>query len=158
MSQVTRADIYAALAKKCAFEVKQDNETPKQLRIIGSCDYERWPFLLPVLHTLLTHSGQTTTTWTCDISKMYVLREGKVLYGWRIIFQGDSLARNYEQIVAVINSAQRPARVELETVLLPGYKPGQMRGGVNSKGKGASSAGSVPMAIQRLGGGGVVSK
>jgi len=152
-NQTTRADIYAALAKKCAFEVVQDNETARQLRIVGRCHYERWPFLLPVVHTLLSHSVQDTVPWTCDISKQYTIRDGKVLYGWRIIFQGDALSRSYEQIVAVINSAQRSARVELESVLLPGYKPGQTRGGVNAKGKGASSAGSVPMAIQRLGGG-----
>jgi hypothetical protein len=152
-NQYTRADIYIALAKKCFFEVKQDNETPKQLRIIGSCDHERWPFLLPVIHALLTQSGQPTALWTCDISKMYILREGKVLYGWRIIFQGDDLARHYEQIIATITAAQRPARVEVESMLLPGYKPGQTRGGVNAKGKGASAAGTVPMAVQRANGG-----
>lgn len=151
-NQTTRTDIYAALAKKCGFEVVQDNETPKQLRLIGRCHYERWPFLLPVVHALLTHSGQDTVAWTCDISKQYTLRDGKVLYGWRIIFQGDSLSRCYEQIVATINSAQRPARVELTSQPLPGYKPGQVRGGVNAKGKGSSSAGTIPMALQRLGG------
>jgi hypothetical protein len=152
-NQCTRADIYVALAKKCFFEVRQDNETPKQLRIIGKCDHERWPFMLPVIHALLTQSGQPTATWTCDISKMYIIRDGKVLYGWRIIFQGDELTRQYGKIIATIESAQRPARVEVESMLLPGYKPGQTRGGVNAKGKGASTAGTVPMAVQRLSGG-----
>lgn len=155
-NQTTRADIYVALAKKCKFDVVQDNETPKQLRIVGRCFPESWPFYLPVIYALLSHSDQTTVPWTCDISKQYTLRDGKVLYGWRIIFQGDQLPLHYDQIVAAINSAQRPARVELETVTLPGYKPGQMRGGVNAKGKGVSSAGAVPMAISRLGGGGAV--
>ena len=154
-NQVTRADIYTALAKKCGFQVVQDHETGKQLRIIGRCAPSRWPFMLPVIHALLTGAEDATARWTCDISKQYVIRNRKVLYGWRIIFQGDALAEQYVQIAAIINSAQRPSRVEVDFAPLAGYAPGQMRGGVNAKGKGSSSAGSIPLAMQR-GGGGVV--
>jgi hypothetical protein len=145
----TRADVYAALAMKSQFVVLQEDETPRQLRIMGRSQLDRWPFFLPIIHTLLTRSAQPESGWTCDISKQYFLSGGRVLYGWRIIFQSPVMADRYTDIIASINSAPRPARVELESQLLPGYKPGEMRGGVNAKGKGASAAGSLPLAISR---------
>jgi len=154
VNQATRADIYAALAKKSGFEVLQENESDRQLRIMGRSHLERWPFFLPIIHTILTRSG-SGSSWTCDISKQYFLSDGRVLYGWRFIFQAGkssrTLTEQYPDIISAINSAPRPARVELESQPLPGYKPGQIRGGVNEKGKGASAAGSLPLVIARQG-------
>jgi hypothetical protein len=151
MAQATRTDIYAALAKKSGFEVLQESETPKQLRVMGRSYLEKWPFFLPIVHKLLTTSGMPGNGWTCDISKQYFLSDGRVLYGWRFIFQSADLPAQYPSIVLAINSAPRPQRVELESQPLAGYKPNQIRGGVNEKGKGASSAGSAPLIIARQG-------
>lgn len=150
-NQATRADVFAALAQKSGFQVVEEKETPaeapRQLRIMGRNHIERWPFFLPVIHRLLTLSGKSG--WTCDISKQYVAHEERVAYGWRIIFQSDNLSEKYAEISSAIRSAPSPARVELSSVPLPGYKPGQLRGGINEKGKGVASAGSLPMALTR---------
>lgn len=155
MSQVTRADVYAALMEKCGFTVVQEKETAAQLRIIGRSGPDRWNFFLPVIYTLLKASDKPENLWTCDISKQFILAHDRVRYGWRLIFQAasrngvDNLLLCYENIALVIRSSPRPARVEVDRVLLPGYKAGDVRGGVNAKGKGAAPAGSLPLAVTR---------
>jgi hypothetical protein len=59
------------------------------------------------------------------------------------------LAAQYGDIAKVILSALSPARVELQSQLLPGYKAGDVRGGFNAKGKGTGAAGSLPLAATR---------
>lgn len=151
-NSVTRADVYAALLQKSGLEVLQEKETDKQLRIMGRSPVERWPFFLPVIDRLLRVSDTPGGAWTCDISKQYMRRNDKVLYAWRLIFQAPTgLAAQYENIASVIRSAPAPSRVEVTSMLLPGHKKGQIRGGVDAKGKGASKAGTLPMAITRGG-------
>lgn len=145
----SRSDVYAALAKRSGFEVTEEHESAKQLNINGRSSLERWPFFLPIIHALLTASGKPGNPWTCDVSKKYVLKNRKVCYTWRLIFQGAALHEHYRSIASVINAAGQPARVELTSQLLPGYKPGDVRGGVNAKGKGTSSADTLPMVLTR---------
>lgn len=145
----SKTDVYGVLMQKCAFEVLDEQESPKQLRIMGRSHRDRWPFFLPVIHKLLKTSKKPGNPWTCDISKMYIENNDKVFYTWRLIFQSADLAAQYANIISVIRSADQPARVELDRVLLPGYKEGDVRGGVNAKGKGASTAGTLPMAVTR---------
>ncbi len=146
---ITRSDIYVALAKRGAFEVLQENETPSQLRISGRCQLDRWPFFGPIIHTLISASDKPGSPWTCDVSKKYIILNDKLLYTWRLIFQGQDLASQYPSIIATIMNAPRPGRVEVTSQLLPGYKPGDVRGGVNERGKGSAPAGTVPMAVTR---------
>jgi hypothetical protein len=73
-----------------------------------------------------------------DISKNYFLFEDRMRYAWRFIFQGEKVDDVLGDICATIVSAPQPARVEVSSMILPGYKPGQVRGGQNAKGKGAS--------------------
>lgn len=145
----TKSDVYAALIQKCGFEVLEEQEGAKQLRITGRNHRDRWPFFLPVIYKILETSEKPGNRWTCDISKKYIISNGRVLYAWRLIFQSTELATQYASIVATIRSAPQPARVELTSQLLPGYKPGDVRGGVNAQGKGTSTAGSLPMALTR---------
>ncbi len=153
MANVTtsRADLYAALMQKCGFEVLEEEEKAKRLRISGRCALERWSFFLPVIYTLNKASSAAGALWTADISKKYFNANDRVLYSWRIIFQTktDDLRAQYPAIISVIRSAPRPARVELDRQLLPGYQPGDVRGGVNGMGKGVQSAGSLPLALTR---------
>ena len=147
----SRADVYAALMQKCGFEVLEEAENQRQLRISGRCALERWAFFLPVIHKLITTSDKPGNPWTCDVSKKYIVPNGKVLYTWRLIFQGKELQGQYADIISTIRSAPRPARVELDRQLLPGYQPGDVRGGVNALGKGVSSAGSSPLIVSSRG-------
>lgn len=149
MASVTKNEVFGVMIRKTGFEVVTEKEGVNQLRFIGRCSPERFNFLLPVMHQLLTASARPDTRWTCDISKMYMLSNGRVLYGWRFIFQAERIAECYDEIVAIVQAAPRPSRVEVTSITLPGYKPGQVRGGVNSKGKGVSSAESIPMAVTR---------
>lgn len=148
MSQFTRKDVIAALAQKTGFEMVTEKETEKQYRFTGRCHPSRWSFLLPVVYQL--HRDSTApSAWKNDISKQYILFQDRVLYCWRFIFEHESIASQYEGIVRAIRSAPLPARVEVTEVLLPGYKAGDIRGGVNAKGKGAASAGTSPMILNR---------
>lgn len=145
----SRNDIYVALLKKCGLEILDEAEAAKQLRFTGRIAIERFPFFVPVIHALLINSDKPGTPWTCDISKKYILRNGKVLYTWRFIFQGAELHTSYGSIASLITHAGAPARVEVMSQLLPGYKPGDVRGGVNAKGKGTASADTLPMVLTR---------
>jgi hypothetical protein len=149
MAAPTKIDVYAALVRKCGFDVVQEKETAKQLRIMGRIPVERWNFYVPVIHRILTASAKPVALWTCDISKQYLLRNDQVLYAWRLIFQADTLAAQYGDITKTILSAPSPSRVELQSQLLPGCKPGDVRGGFNAKGKGTGAAGSLPLAATR---------
>ena len=149
VAPTTKANVYAALMQKCGFEVLEELETAKQLRISGHSHRDRWDFFAPVIFQLLTTSDKPGAPWTCDVSKKYITHNGKILYTWRLIFQGADLAKQYQNIVATIMASQQPARVELTRQLLPGYKEGDVRGGVNAKGKGSQAAGSPVLAQTR---------
>lgn len=152
MTKATRTDVYAALAQMSGFEVVKENETATQLRIMGRNHPDRWPFLLPVIFTLRKAEKKPTCRWKCDISKEYFEANDRILYAWRFIFKADNLAEYYGDIISTIRSAPRPARVEVESMTLPGYKPGQVHGGVNARGKGVAAADSIPMILTRRGG------
>ena len=146
---ITKANVYAALMQKCGFEVLEELEGAKQLRISGRSHQDRWAFFAPVIYQLLTTSDKPGNPWTLDISKKYIIHGDKIRYVWRLIFQSPDLAAQYQNIVAAIMSSPQPARVELTRQLLPGYKEGDVRGGVNARGKGSQSAGSPVMAQTR---------
>lgn len=145
----TRADVFAALAQKVGFEVVSEKETKSQLRIIGRCSPKSWPFLLPVIFVLEKKAKMDGSTWTVDISKKYLESNDRVLYSWRFIFQSQDVVAAYPVIVSTIKGAPLPGRVEVDEVLLPGYKIGDTHGGVNEKGKGSASAGTAPLAVTR---------
>lgn len=149
VAPITKANVYAALMQKCGFEVLEELENAKQLRISGRSHRDRWAFFAPVIYQLLDASEKPGTLWTCDVSKKYIKHNGKILYTWRLIFQGADIVAQYQSIVSTIMSSPQPARVELTSQLLPGYKPGDVRGGVNARGKGSQSAGSPVLAQTR---------
>lgn len=153
MNKPARTDIYTAMAQMSGFEIVKENETATQLRILGRNPSDRWPFLLPVIYILRKTETNPACRWKCDISKEYILANDRILYAWRFIFKAENLAEYYGEIAATIRSAARPARVEVESMTLPGYKPGQVRGGVNARGKGVAAADSIPMILSRRGGG-----
>lgn len=152
MADVTppRAAVLLALTARSGFEVLTEDEKQQQLRITGRSYPNQWNLFLPVIAKLLTVGDDASVPWTCDISKQYVLHRGKVAYSWRLIFRSENgIVGQYASIAGAINAAPRPQRVELTEALLPGYKAGDIRPGVNAKGKGASTAGSAPMILDR---------
>jgi len=143
-----------ALHQKAGFEtVTHTTKASNQLRLTGRCHPERWAFFLPVIYTL-HRAASKDGSWSCDVSKQYFIRNERLVYCWRLIFQSEDIAEKFDYLANVVRSAANPARVEVDEVMLPGYKPGDVRGGVNDKGKGVASAGSAPMILTGRGRGG----
>lgn len=147
-----QADLQEALTQRGKFEIVRvtvlpSEKMPSQLRILGRSPPARWSFFSLVVNQLLEASDRPGNPWTCDISKQYMRRDGLVRYGWRLIFQAKDLNKQYDSIVSTLLATPAPARVEIDSIMLPGYKAGDVRGGVNAKGKGTSAGGTAPMVL-----------
>ena len=110
-------DLYAVLASK-GIEILEAEELPNKLRLIGRLHKnfgDQWKL---VMHRLLV--AEAGSTWKVDISKKYFLKSNKVFYGWRLIFQAESLSQHYDAIAKVIKSTPMPSRVIINEVPLVG--------------------------------------
>lgn len=145
---MTKEYIYRALKDKALFEVVQQSENSNQLRLSGRCPPTSWNSWLLVIYHLL-RTAAAGSPWSCDVSKHYILKGERVVYAWRLIFQAEHVSKYYQDIAGSIMQAPNASRVEVQEQLLPGHKPGVMRGGVNAKGKGTSAGGSAPMILSR---------
>jgi hypothetical protein len=58
---------------------------------------------LKVMEQLLT--AMDTHDWNVDLSKQYFMRGEKLLYGWRVIFQGEEVAQHLDEIAKIVMSA-----------------------------------------------------
>ncbi len=143
----SKLDLFNVLVQRTGLTVVEEREREKQLRFLCRVSPKQWAFFGPIVRSLILTSEKPGNPWTCDISKLYMVRNDKVLYIWRIVFQGEAISTKYASMIAAIQAAPRPQRVELQSQLLPGYRPGDVRGGVNEKGKGVSSADSSPMIL-----------
>lgn len=151
MEQVPYKELLDVLKQKAGFETLTHTCKTGQLRVTGRCHPDRWSFFLPVIYTL-QRTADKDGSWSCDISKQYFIRNDRIVYCWRLIFQSQNMtAEVYSYLANVVRGAPSPARVEVNEVLLPGHKPGDIRGGVNAKGKGVASADSAPMILSRRG-------
>jgi hypothetical protein len=150
----TRDELYKVLQARGSFEVVHNTVTPKQLRLLGRIDKARFDAWILIVHQLLTRSSPA---WACDVSKQYIAQGTEVRHGWRLIFQAPNIDAVLPDIIAAINQTKPPAAVELQDQLLPGYRDGQIRGGVNSRGKGVSTPTNPmvgPRAVSRINNGG----
>lgn len=135
--------LYQALLQKGGFELVRETAGAGQLRLIGRVDQNKFNFWLMVVHQLLVASARGNSSWRCDVSKQYLLGQDGVRHAWRLIFEVARkelpLDKVVPEIVEVVSKTRRPAVVELESQLLPGYRDGQERGGQRPNGKGASA-------------------
>jgi hypothetical protein len=76
--------------------------------------------------------------WSVDISKSYFLRSGRVMFGWRLIFQGQDIAQHAVDMVSTITNSPR-AKATIESQPLAGASanrnqqtPGSLRGAAPS--------------------------
>jgi hypothetical protein len=134
----------SALRVKCGFEATDINGGANQTRILGRVPTNRMPDWLFVLDSIDTASGEH---WTCDLSKKYFRRQGRLVYAWRLIFQGENVELYVDNIVSVVNGAARSARQELTEFPLIGSDPSRNEPLVPGK-RGAGLTGQV-----RTGGG-----
>jgi hypothetical protein len=83
-----------------------------------------------------------------DISKQYFLRNDQVVFGWRLIFQGDLVTNMADMVQSIIN-APRP-RAILEEQALPGVRGDRNSPGASGKGaQGVLKAAVGPMAVAK---------
>lgn len=144
------ANLYRALTVKTGFEVVRETPSERQLRVVGRLPKNQINFWLPVVAGLLEASDNPAVGWTVDVSKQYRLAPDGLRYGWRLIFQARTrITEHYSEIIHTINKAPRPSRVELESIPLPGYRPGDSRPELTAGGKGAAPGGSAPLIIRR---------
>lgn len=149
MDQITRN----LLKQRAAFELVTETPSAQQVRLVGRVDKNRQSFWTMAVHHLMKVARASGNEWTCDISRQYILDGDDLRYAWRIIIQTKNVQKFLSELPGILESTPRPSRVELDSYVLPGYKAGQSREGINSKGKGAQSAMSPvvgPLAQARL--------
>lgn len=151
--------LYEALARRGYFEIVKETAGANQLRLLGRVGKDRTAYLLPVMSMLYDASESPDFNWTVDLSKHHFKDEsGAFRWAWRFIFQSKApIETCYPSITQVILSAPRPERVEVSSIPLPGYNPNRVRGGQNSRGKGAAAIGEAftgPLGVARLNRGG----
>lgn len=134
-------DLAALLLHRTGFEVVDARPTPNQLRIVGRVPPNASSQWVLIVHRLLTVSEKAG--WSVDISRHYFLRaagnQKKLFYAWRLIFQAQDIALYLNDVMEIINSAPRPARVELQEFPLSGHSRN------HGNGKGAYTAETTPM-------------
>lgn len=141
----TCADFLQALHSKCGFEPVGKEETPSRLRLAGrvvdgqtNSNTKNW---LIVLQRLLRSSRGAG--WSVDVSKHYLVPTERMVYEWRLIFQGEVLSNHYPAILQVIRSAPVSSRGEVTEIPLAGVNAN--RNNPAGGRRGAGNYGTVPV-------------
>lgn len=148
------APVFAAMRKKAGFEVVSHNDdNPGQLRMLGRVPEDRaglnmnnWKIMMYRLYTAMKNRP-----WKVDFSKSYFIqdRTEKLVFAWRVIFQGENLAAHYAEITHLIATAPIPSRAEVTEMPLTGVSAD--RNSTEGGRRGAGKFGSVltgPLAVQ----------
>lgn len=93
----------AVLLNKAGFQPVQESCTDRQLRFVGRVSPNKTAQWLRVMERLLVREHEAP--WTIDLSKQYFLRGSKLLYGWRMILQGEGVEQYFEDVIATVMSA-----------------------------------------------------
>ena len=105
-----------ALSRKVGFEVVNKSVTHDQVRLQGripSSKVSAW------VHSVVTHLSSVSkkSDWDIDLSKHYFDVDGQTRYAWRIILQGDGIAKHYSGIASAVLSAKVANTEIMETSL-----------------------------------------
>lgn len=146
-------NILAALKRKCGFEHVTVNASDKQLRIEGrvrdaatNLNSKNWTILKTRL--CLASRGKA---WSVDISKHFFVPEGgaRLMFAWRIIFHGESLAQNYPFIAGVIDASPTANSGEVTEIALAGTSADRNNTAGGRRGAGFEGRVAVgPLALQ----------
>lgn len=136
------------LQQRLGFQVVTKSFTDKQVRLEGRVPRAHEQGWRPAMQHLLIAAA--SAPWSVDVSQHYFVPDNLVMvYSWRLIFQADSIADHLHSIIGHVRNAPRVRR-EVDEQPLPGVS-GQ-RTMMNTRGKGASSAGSVPLIVRQRSG------
>lgn len=144
--------LFQALWQRARFQVVgQPTMGPTQLRFIGrlprNLGIQQWLVLMESLYEKHEH-----TSWKVDISKSYFRRtnDGKLVYAWRFIFQGERLADSLNEIAAAVSAVPQAARQEVMEMPLVGAAADRNNPSANGRGAGGVfSTPTGPAAILR---------
>ncbi len=145
------AELVRVLKMRGGFDLVSQSVTENQLRILGRVPKDMMNAWLVVIHQLLGRSE--TASWSVDISKQYFLRNGKVLYGWRIIIQAQQVEGHLGAICEAISNTPRP-KVIVEEQRLYGASSNRNspKGGKGAQGVLSAVVGPMAIAQQMAGG------
>ena len=136
--------IKKAFEDRGVLEIINWNPSEKQLRVTGRVspkDAGAWKATMQLLLDRDEGDG-----WRVDISRFYFLRNDKLFYAWRVIFQGD-IKSNEKVIASILRKKYKPTftEEEPEEYDIPIYRPA-----VNWKnGKGGFPIGTQPLIFSR---------
>lgn len=143
-----------ALRKKAGFEtVSMAEPSPNQLRVLGrvledqaGMNMNNWKILMYRFYTTME-----ARPWKVDFSKSYFVQPEtkRLVFAWRLIFQGEGLAQHYPELVKLAETSPIAARGEVTEMLLPGADAS--RHSTHGGKRGAGPAGKVlvgPLAVQ----------
>ena len=129
---MTPEHLYAALNKKVGFEVVTHKIADNQIRLVGRSPSQTTGTWLRVIQNLLVYGD--SAPWSVDVSKQYFMRGQKLMYGWRLIFQGEGVSQYLQHIIQVVNSTPEVQQQLMEVPLHTGRDRNSLRNG-----KGAQS-------------------
>lgn len=121
------------LKARCGIEFREVHATDKQIRIVARLEHDKVKTFLDIVSSLLTASSKSS--WKLDVSKHYFLKEGALVFSWRLIFQAPVAQDIVEPVRGLIQRLPLPAVPDEVVVRLP------ISGELNRpvRGKGASN-------------------
>ena len=132
MNAESTLNLLSKLQGRGGFDVVNNTATATQVRLMGRVPKAAMAGWLILVQRLLMRADGAA--WSVDISKQYFIRNGQVVFGWRLIFQGPQLESHLGNIEQTIVNAPR-ARAFVDEQALAGARPD--RNSPNAKGKGA---------------------
>ena len=145
------AELVRILKMRGGFDVVNHAITKNQIRVLGRVPKDMMNAWLVIIHHMLSHSE--AAAWSVDISKQYFLRNGRVLFGWRLIIQGDDIEQHLPSICEALSNTPRP-KVIVEEQKLYGASSNRNapRGGKGAQGVLTAVVGPMAVAQQMAGG------
>jgi hypothetical protein len=149
----TPAELFQVLRRKAGFEMVTHTVNETRLRVVGRLPLDRqganmnnWKVLMLRMLSAADHGRP----WSVDISKHYFKKAGKLVYGWRVIFQGPEILKHLADIINVISTSPGAAKPEPEFVTLHGLPPDRNNPAGGKAGAGPTGTVPVgPIAVMR---------
>lgn len=112
-------DLLHKLQVRGGFETVNHSTTGSQLRVLGRVPKESMNGWLIVIQRLLAAAERSP--WNIDISKQYFLKNDRVVFGWRLIFQGEEIWNQIEALAQLVWNTPRPREI-IDEQPLPGVR------------------------------------
>jgi len=133
----TVAELLGAMRQKVGFEAVQQRAEGGQIYLVGRIRGQTIGNILIFVHRLLL--AAKTAPWNADASQNYMLKNGQLVKGWRIVIYTDDQASTLDQVLQVLRSSPAARQPQVDEIPLAGASPD--RNAPNARGKGAALTG-----------------